>query len=457
MMKLWPSKYNYYFRLNRNYTFLNNFLTGAVDLIENSIWDLMLGKEFSKVDTDPLSNMIERGYYYKGPAEEEKLFQKLYKNFLIKANDRPIKYVICPTYSCNLRCTYCFEKDLPDNPNKNMSSDMLDNVFNAIKTVSEKISKKIGAIELFGGEPILPKNKDKVKSILDFAVASGANITIVTNGVFVGEFIDIFKPVRDNIEMVQVTLDGPQKIHDSRRKTASGRGSFSEISQSIDRLLKNNINTNARVNIDNENIEYLPEIYDFMKNRGWVDYPNFRSKPALVTDHSTLEYIEPHIPEDILLEKLINMYNRYPELEEAFGFYSFKPIRHIIDILNGAPNVSPRYFNCESNLLELYIFCPDGYIYTCPESIGNKDIAIGKFYPELELDEDRMDLWRSRDIISIKKCRDCRFAPICGGGCPFASIAISEGREPVCERFQEVLDIFLKHRGNKIVEKFTGN
>jgi len=456
-MKLWPSKYNYYYRLDSNYTFLNNFLTGAVDLIESSIWDLMLGKEFNKVDLGPLSNLTERGYYYKGSGEEEKLFQKLYKNFLKKAIERPIKYVICPTYSCNLRCTYCFEKDLPGNPNKDMDMDMLDGALNGIKEVSKKISKKIGAVELFGGEPILPKNKDKVKAILDFAAANGANTTIVTNGVFAGDFIDIFKPAGDNIEMLQITLDGPKKIHDSRRKTPSGKGSFSEICRSIDRLLENNINTNARINIDNDNIEYLPEIYDFMKDKGWMEHSSFKSKPSLVTDHSTLEYIEPIIPEDMMLEKLISIYDRYPELEKAFGFYSFKPIRHIIDILNGAPNVSPRYFNCESNLLELYIFCPDGYIYTCPESIGNKDIAIGKFYPKLELYEDRMSLWRSRDIISMEKCRECCFAPICGGGCPFASIATSGGKEPVCERFQEVLDTFLKHRGNKIVERFAGN
>ncbi len=95
-------------------------------------------------------------------------------------------------------------------------------------------------------------------------------------------------------------------------------------------------------------------------------------------------------------------------------------------------------------------------IYICPESIGNKDIAIGRFYPELELYEDKMSLWRNRDIISMEKCRECSFALICGGGCPFASIATSGGKEPVCERFQEVLDTFLKHRGDKIVERFTG-
>ncbi|MCJ7666461.1 MAG: SPASM domain-containing protein, partial [Actinobacteria bacterium] len=146
-----------------------------------------------------------------------------------------------------------------------------------------------------------------------------------------------------------------------------------------------------------------------------------------------------------------------PALEELFGFYSFKPLRLIQEILHGAPNVSPRYFNCESNLLELYIFCPDGYIYTCPESIGNKDISIGRFFPSLVLSESGMSLWKDRNITNMEKCRECKFAPICGGGCPISSILINEGKEPICERYQEVLDTYLHHRGKKILKNFVKN
>jgi len=203
-----------------------------------------------------------------------------------------------------------------------------------------------------------------------------------------------------------------------------------------------------------ENIEYLPEIYEYMLKMDWIGHPNFKVKPSLITDHTTLEYTQPVVEEEKLLERLISIYDENPELEQLFGFYSFKPLRHILEVQHGAPNVSPRFFNCESNLLELYIFCPDGYIYTCPESIGSKSISIGKFVPVLELSDSGMAEWRSRDIMNMEKCMDCKFAPICGGGCPFYSIVISGGEEPVCERYQEVLDTYLQHRGKKILESF---
>jgi uncharacterized protein len=455
-MQFIPSKYNYCHRLDEKYTFINNFLTGALDLIETGIWEDLLGGDSSRGDLSPLSDLIERGYFYKDPLEEDRLFEKLFRNYQKKAGQRPVKYVICPTYTCNLRCTYCFEKDLPENPSRDMDENMLESALESIKAVSGRIDRKISAVELFGGEPLLPRNKNSVAKILGFAAANGAKVTIVTNGVFAGDFIDIFEPVRDNIEMLQITIDGPEGIHDKRRKTSSGKGSFSQISKSISGLLDAGINTNARVNIDSENIQYLSELYEYMKKRDWVGHSNFRTKPSLVTDHTTLDYIAPIIPEDLFLDKLLDVYDRYPELEKAFGFYSFKPIRHIIDILNGAPNVSPRFFNCESNLLELYIFCPDGLVYTCPESIGNKDLSIGNFFPDLELSEKKMDIWRNRDVMNMEKCRSCSFAPICGGGCPLSSLLISGGREAVCERFKEVLDTFLRRRGNMILDKFTG-
>jgi sulfatase maturation enzyme AslB (radical SAM superfamily) len=54
----------------------------------------------------------------------------------------------------------------------------------------------------------------------------------------------------------------------------------------------------------------------------------------------------------------------------------------------------------------------------------------------------------------MEKCIECKFAPICGGGCPISSIIISGGEEPVCERYQEVLDTYLYHRGKKILKSF---
>ena len=457
-MKLFPSSYNYYFRLNSRYTLINNTLTGALDIVESDIWSLVIGKKFNSINANHLSNLIDRGYLYHDLKREDEILVKLYNSYIKKASSRPLRFVFCPSYQCNLRCIYCFETELPSNPNKFMSERILDDSINAANKISKEKSGKVDSVELFGGEPLLLKNKPLIKKILKFAKDKDAPITIITNGVMAKDFINILLPVKEKIEMLQITIDGPPEIHDKRRKYPSGKGSFNEISKSIDLLLKNNIHTNVRVNIDNTNIEYLPDMYEYISKKNWIKHPDFNIMLALVTDHSTLNYNNVIIPEEKLLERLIKVYDKYPVLEDTFGFYKFKPLRHILDITGGAPNVSPKFFNCESNLLELNVFCPDGYIYACGESIGKPDYAIGKFSPELEFYSDKKKLWTERTILNIEKCRTCKFAPICGGGCAYSSILIyKDNSKPICERYQEVLDTFLRLRGEKILKKYINS
>ncbi|MCE5329104.1 radical SAM protein [bacterium] len=454
-MTLFPSRYNYFYKINNKYSFINNILTGAIDFIENDIWNLTVDNKFEEIGKYPLSNLIERGYFYDDLKKEEYIFSELYRNYIKKAIKRPVRFVFCPTYECNLRCSYCFEKDLLSHSNKHMDEAMLDAAIDSAQKISKDYSGEIKSIELFGGEPLLSKNKFLIKKILDFAENTKAAITVVTNGVNADNFIDIFKSLSKQIDMFQITVDGVKEIHDKRRKYASGKGSFDEISKSIDALLLNGINTNIRINIDNSNIEYLPDLFDYVKNKKWFDSPNFNIKPSIVADHSSLGYNEFIIPEEELLRKLISVYDKYPELEELFGFYIFKPLRHVLEIINGAPNASPKFFNCESNIIELNVFCPDGYIYVCPESIGKEEFAIGSFYPELKFNEDKKGMWSKRDIFSIEKCTSCRFAPICGGGCSYSSMLIyKKNMEPVCQRFKETLDVFMELRGEKILKKF---
>jgi uncharacterized protein len=454
-MKLFPSRYNYSCRINSRYTLINNTLTGALDIIDNHIWDVVEERKFCSIDSKPLSNLIERGYLYSDPKKEDQILVKLYNSYTKRASSRPLRIVFCPSYSCNLRCTYCFQTDLPSNPNKFMSSKILDDSINAAKELSKERSGKVDSVELFGGEPLLLKNKSALKKIFKFAQEKDAPITIVTNGVLAGDLIDVLLPVKEKILMLQITVDGPAEIHDKRRIFPSGKGSFDKISESIDKLLKNNIRANIRVNIDNTNIGYLPKFYEYLSKKKWLKHPYFNIMLALVTDHSTLDYDDVIIPEEKLLEKLIKIYDKYPELEETFGFYKFKPLRHILDLIKGAPNVSPKFVNCESNLLEMIIFCPDGYIYACGESLGHPEYAIGKFSPNIEFYPEKKKLWTERTILNIEKCRKCKFAPLCGGGCAFASILIYKNNsKPICERYQQVLDTFIKLRGEKLLKKY---
>ena len=63
-----------------------------------------------------------------------------------------------------------------------MSDEVLNDAINSARKISEEKSGKVDSLELFGGEPLLARNKPLVKKIIDFAIEKDAPITIITNG-----------------------------------------------------------------------------------------------------------------------------------------------------------------------------------------------------------------------------------------------------------------------------------
>ena len=199
-MKLFLSKYNYSSKINSKYSLINNTLTGAVDIIENNIWHLVEKSKFELLERYPLSNLIERGYLYDNPDGEKRLLTKLYKSYMKKATSRPIRFVFCPSYYCNLNCTYCFEKNFPYyNSHQFMSDVIFTKSIDAMEKLAEKYSGRVYSIELFGGEPLLKRTKRMVEKILELANFKKTSVTIVTNGVNIEKLIDIIYPPEKNI------------------------------------------------------------------------------------------------------------------------------------------------------------------------------------------------------------------------------------------------------------------
>lgn len=445
-MDYYPSKYNFSYKINPKYTFINNNLTGAVDIIESLVWGFFVENKFLKIPNETISLLLERGYLYKDVYTEIFILKKLYKSTKKIINNKPKRIIFCPTYYCNLNCVYCFEKGI-NSTHSYFNDEKLNYFFEFIK--HNKLN--IDSLELYGGEPLLSINQKIVEKVLTFAKNKKLNITIITNGTSLDDYLSLLRALRENIEMVQITLDGVRAINDKRRKFKTGEGSFNIIIDNISKLLEIGINTNLRVNIDKKNVYNIPEFFEFIKSLGWINKKNFDVKLALVRDHSKDEsYFFP----EKLLEIIIQQYNKNPELEKHFGFSAFKQLRNIIGVLNGIENTTPRFINCETNILELLIFCPDGFIYTCPESIGITKYAIGQFYPNFSYSNSVKNTWRTKNILSIKKCFNCKFAPICGGGCTYSSFLISNGENPVCEKYNAVINKFLKYKGDSILKSY---
>lgn len=430
-----------------------NTMTGAADLLSRDeacqIEAAVAGGNGSAEAL--LARLESRGYLYPDHATETAAFERLVKEQTsLAASAEAMKHlIICPTYSCNLRCVYCFEQCSPASlPRGSMEIEAVSQVMDAFARIRAMDPDLRYTIGLFGGEPLMFANRMVISRILARAESDSLPVMIVTNGVNVSSYLPLLEEYKSVIQVVQLTLDGPEEIHDQRRPTAAGRGTYKAVAAAADILMEVGIRVVLRVNIDRGNIDQLPRLTAIINQRGWNANPRFSCSLAPVKDHTGAGIVPDVTPENELLSSLLDVYDRDPDSESLFGLKGFQVLGPISSLaIPGEPG-NPRVFNCEANYGGFCVAGPDGYLYACPEAIGQPSLAIGRYAPTFELRQDEIDKWVNRNVESLKECRECEMALLCGGGCTYAALSrYGDTSRPVCDPdLIEAVKVFLERR-----------
>ncbi len=431
-----------------------NTLTGAMDIITADLYQILLSCKSSgqpHIDEVTLKRLERRGYLITDKAEEARLLQQVTSAYG-RATKR-LGFVICPTYACNLRCTYCFEGKLPSESHAYMGEKDVDLVIEAIDRLRQTYSDRKTSIELFGGEPLQPKTKGFISKLFKEARHKAIPVGITTNGTHLNRFIDVLDANKDIIRSIQITLDGPKDIHNLRRKSANEGGTFDKICSSISTLLDHGIKVAVRVNVDLQNIDSVPELLNQMVKRGWVGNPYFGCNLSPVRDHTFKKNYPYLLSEDKLVGKVLGMLKSTPGATNVFRLNMFRNLAHIMSVLDGKTPVQPQLYYCEANNMENIVFGPDGYIYVCTESVGTKELAIGEFKPTLKMYDEAVEMWNGRNVLTLDKCKECDIALLCGGGCAYSAIAVNgDINKPVCNRARETILAYLDYVKDELTD-----
>ena len=270
------SKFNIFSKIRDSENFfIINLLTGNADILgtedAEKLKAIIRGEVISN---DPLYGELAEKGYISEKAEENRLYRSKYLDFLDSRSKDEVQLFFVTNYSCNFACTYCYQ-DQYSNPALELNNDIIDSFFNYIKN---EFAGREKYITVFGGEPLLssPKQKAAIEYLLKKASDDKLDISFVTNGYTLPDYIDIFR--NRNIREIQVTLDGTGDVHNKRRFLKNGSGTFDTIVNGIDQCLKNKITVNLRMVIDRENIENLPELAQFAIDRGWTASSYFKTQ-----------------------------------------------------------------------------------------------------------------------------------------------------------------------------------
>lgn len=419
---------------------LYNPTTKTADIVDNDVMDRL-----SDPGTLPeeVRDLLKRHGHItdKSESERERTAFEEYKAAYAQFSAHTQSYLI-PTYSCNMRCTYCYEKDLR-REHKVMDSKTLDSFLEAVHTNSSK------DIILYGGEPLQKVTKPIVEQAVSQCEEMGYTLTVCTNGLELKEFSHIL----DTFSTIMITLDGIERVQNVRRPRPGKKDSFTAVIEAIEHVTERGIPLIVSVNADAHNMDELPALADFFISKGWDNKKNVE----IVVSHimQSLDRSYPYIAEPReAAKRMVALYRKFPQMEIFLP--SIKGSNPLVNVFFEGEEWRPKYWYCGANCYMLF-YDLYGYIYTCYMVIGRQEFAVGRFHETLEFFP-TLKIWRERSCFSIPACRECSFRYVCGGGCGYRQyLRTGSFEDPYCDVVEGLAESYvpflyerMKERGGRL-------
>ncbi len=346
---------------------------------------------------------------------------------------------VAPTFACNFKCVYCFENNTQP---VFMSDDTEEKLIDFIKKYSS--AQYIG-LSWFGGEPLLCFDRMKTITQKIKNLNKKFSAILVTNGYLLSkEKIALLDDL--NINTIQITIDGTEDIHNRRRSLKNGHGTYLQILENIDILLKNwKGKLDIRVNIDHSNNNEYHLIHEELINRfEKLERKRLRIYPGIVHDN---ENLHPDVScfKDRSYEAIFNMEQYHNHGIDDFSFF---PTHHLA--------------GCITSRNQGFVIGPEGEIYKCWDDLGIENKIVGSVYSNKNWNYDLIANYQvGASYLDDPECKECFYLPVCDGGCVYVRLQnyLNHKCKNVCTKFKDhlegILEIYyeLKNNTRKIKEE----
>lgn len=433
-MKL--SNYNFFYNFdagqgNDDYLIYNS-RTNALAVLEEDNYKALKAFERGEkalVDEEFIQGLLQGGYVVDKHIDELALLKH---NMLMNRYSKEILFLtIAPTMQCNFACTYCYEK----NSDKAgiMQEEVKEKIVQLVENQIEDIKELV--ITWYGGEPTLALDtiyelSEKLSKLCE-ANHVKYFASIVTNGYNLSTEI-AEKLNEHHVKHMQITLDGPPDIHDSRRFLHNGSKTFERIVNNVVECVDIIEGISVRINVDQHNIDRAKELIAIFDKHG------IRDKVYLY-----LGYVE----------SINGCYNSANC--NSFKEFSKKKFQFDENFLEDASGDDAMKFYpslkanaCTADDANSYVIAPDGKAYKCWSDIGIEEYVVQ------DLLKDDTGLFGKRyweyimyDPTHDERCKTCKVLPLCMGGCPYKRVMKNQER---CNEYKHSLDEYLQKIAEKI-------
>ncbi|MDO5568732.1 MAG: radical SAM protein [bacterium] len=431
-----------------------NLINGATDIIEKSIYEKIINKEFDNLNQDVIDNLLERKYLFSDENEYNKFIESIDTKLEDLEKRATPNFLVVPSYACNLHCIYCYEQTYMIKGTTDIDPlKMVDLQFERIDKIMKQYETKYGKtkedirITIMGGEPLLRCNIKTIAYIFEQTKKRNYSLDIVSNGVDLNYYIELFNEYKDTLKHIQITVDGVKDIHDKRRIFHDGRGSFDLIMNNIKLSLQNNIQIVLRVNVDSTNINELSDLADtlikeFNYDKNLLPYLYLLQDGGCSGESNIVN-------EKVGIEKIFELEDKNPNM--AIFRKKFHPADFIESIFNDVP-YQPVLRHCGAAKNQFILDCKSN-VYKCWHGIGNNGYRVGTFYPKYEIDDEIINQWFNRSVKVLDKCKNCKYRYICGTGCPAAKHMSDDKMDitsPSCVEYNELIKTIMLEKLKRI-------
>jgi MoaA/NifB/PqqE/SkfB family radical SAM enzyme len=270
----------------------------------------------------------------------------------------PVRVSLLVTKRCNLRCFYCYAKDILNardvkEPTREQLIDILDQM------------DALGCrwVNVLGGEPLI---RDDIDDIISHALAKKMYVTLTTNGYFVKRRLATLRKVHE----LCISLDGDKEANDRSR----GEGSFEHIIEGIECAVASGLKVRVHATLCRRTMAKtsLDFLAGFCKRLGIIFNYSENGLPGI-------EKLDP----DFLLseEETQAFYQGYRALKKrgypivssdvAVGYAARWPLPGRTTIYKSDLGRVPRrsYYPCQLGRNQCFISA-DGNVYACTKKWG---------------------------------------------------------------------------------------
>lgn len=407
------SKYTFLFDIENKEFYTYNTLSNSLIELDEPSYSYLNRTKKNKSDitaTELDSELYEVLETKKFITENEQDDILLYKSTIMaqRFSTSSMHMTIAPTMNCCFSCHYCFEQYKQEGV---MSERVMDSI---VKYLNSLESKPDISLTWFGGEPLMAMEQMEMlynKIASDYKKPTESDI--ITSGFHIDEkAVELFK--RIGIARIQVTLDGLKETHNKVKFTAGCDDAFTKVINNVESVLKNapEITVIFRVNITKENAGEYVQLYRELTHR-YKEYHNWCASLGIIMERGVFTLDTPK-------EKSI-LFTPNESAEFSLDLYRKHKIRTV-----SLQYPSTYFQECGiRNIMSISIDA-EGYAYKCWELIGNKNYATGR------LDNDgNMEIMNivshnrqlyGADPLEDPICSDCKYLPVCHGGCPMQRI-----------------------------------